>query len=90
MIKSRTLWFCLGILILSLVFTACGPSAEQLAARDSARAAALAAEARADNLEAELASLPGDIAGLEAQVLALELELSELQAEYYALGGGSR
>ncbi len=90
MLKRRTLWFCLGILSLCLLFAACGPSAEQLAARDSARAAALAADARADNLEAELASLPGEIAEKEAQVVVLEMELAELQAEYYALGGGSR
>ncbi len=89
MLKTRTKWFCLGLLSLSLLFAACGPSAEELQARDDARAAALAAEARADGLEAELVSLPGEIAAKQEQVIALEAELAELQQEYYALGGGT-
>ena len=87
MLKNRTVWFVLGLLSVSLLLTACGPSAEQLAARDPARSAALAAEAMVANLEADLANLPGEIAEQEAQVASLEAELAELQAEYYALGG---
>jgi len=90
MLKTRTKWFCLGLLSVSLLLAACGPSAAELQARDDARAAALAAEALADNLEEELASLPGEIADAQEQVAALEAELAELQAEYHALGGGSR
>jgi len=90
MLKTRTKWFCLGLLSLSLLMAACGPSAAELRARDDARSAALAAEARADGLEEELASLPGEIAAKQEQVIALEAELAELQQEYYALGGGSR
>ncbi len=90
MLKTRTGLFCLGLLSVTLLFAACGPSAEEIQARDEAREAALAAEARADALEAELASLPGEIAELEAEVAALEAELAELQEEYYALGGTSR
>ena len=90
MLKTRTKWFCLGLLSVSLLLAACGPSAEELQARDDARAAALAAEALADNLEAELEQLPGDIAEAQEEIAALEAELAELQEEYYALGGGSR
>ncbi len=90
MLKTRTTWFCLGLLSVSLLLTACGPSAEELQARDDARAAALAAEARADNLEQELESLPGEIADAQEEIAALEAELAELQAEYESLGGGSR
>jgi Skp family chaperone for outer membrane proteins len=90
MLKTRTKWFCLGLLNVSLMLAACGPSAEELQARDDARAAALAAEALADNLEAELANLPGDIAAAQEEIVMLEAELAELQEEYYALGGGSR
>ncbi|OPL19765.1 MAG: hypothetical protein AVO35_01965 [Candidatus Aegiribacteria sp. MLS_C] len=90
MLKTRTMRFCLGLLSVSLLLAACGPSAEELRARDDARAAALAAEAQADALEAELASLPGDIAAAQEEVAALEAELAELQQEYYALGGASR
>lgn len=90
MLKTRTKWLCLGLLSVSLLMAACGPSAAQLQARDDARAAALAAEARADGLEEELASLPGEIAAKQVQVADLEVELAELQQEYYALGGGSR
>ena len=90
MLKARTKWFCLGLLIVSLLLTACGPSAEELQARDDAQAAALAAEAKADGLEEELATLPEKIEeGLE-EIAALEAELAELQQEYYSLGGGSR
>jgi hypothetical protein len=87
MLKNRTVWFILGLLSVSLLLTACGPSAAQLAARDSARSAALAAEAMADNLADDLANLPGEIVEKEAQVTALEAELAELQAEYFSLGG---
>ncbi|MEN8209932.1 MAG: hypothetical protein ABFR50_11855 [Candidatus Fermentibacteria bacterium] len=90
MLKTRTKWFCLGLLTVSLLLAACGPSAEELQARDDARVAALAAEARADGLEEELATLPGHIADELAQIALLEAELAELQQEYYALGGGSR
>ncbi|MBD3278853.1 MAG: hypothetical protein GF388_11185 [Candidatus Aegiribacteria sp.] len=90
MLKTRTKWFCLGLLSVSLLLAACGPSAAELQARDDARAAALAAEARADGLEEELESLPGEIADAEAQIAALEAELAELQQEYEALGGGRR
>ncbi len=90
MLKTRTTWFCLGLLTVSLVLAACGPSAEQLQARDDARAAALAAEAQADNLQAELDNLPGQIADAQDQIAALEAELAELQQEYYSLGGSSR
>ena len=87
MLKNRTVWFFLGLLSVSLLLTACGPSAEQLAARDSARSAALAAEAMADNLADDLENLPGEIVEKQARVAALEAELAELQAEYFALGG---
>jgi Skp family chaperone for outer membrane proteins len=90
MLKTRTQWFCLGLLTVSLLMAACGPSAAELQARDDARSAALAAEARADALEEELASLPGEIAQKQEQVVALEAELAELQLEYQALGGSSR
>jgi chromosome segregation ATPase len=90
MLKARTKWFCLGLLSVSLLFAACGPSAAELQARDDARAAALAAEARADGLEEELVTLPGHIADEQEQIVALEAELSELQQEYQSLGGGSR
>ncbi len=90
MLKTRTKWFFLGLLSVSLLMAACGPSAAELQARDDARAAALAAEARADGLEEELATLPGHIAGKLEQIVVLEAELAELQLEYQALGGGSR
>lgn len=90
MLKARTKWFCLGLLSVSLLFAACGPSAAVLQSRDDARAAALAAEARADGLEEELATLPGHIADELEQITALEAELAELQQEYESLGGGSR
>ena len=90
MLKTGTKWFCLGLLSVSLLLAACGPSAEELQARDDARAAALAAEAYADGLEEELATLPTTIEEKEAQIVALEAELAELQQEYYSLGGGSR
>ncbi|MCK4806426.1 MAG: hypothetical protein KAT09_02205 [Candidatus Aegiribacteria sp.] len=90
MLKTRTKWFCLGLLSVSLLMAACGPSAAELQARDDARSAALAAEVRADGLEEELVNLPGEITAKQEQVAALEAELAELQQEYYALGGGSR
>ncbi|RKZ10688.1 hypothetical protein DRQ25_02025 [Candidatus Fermentibacteria bacterium] len=90
MLKARTKWFFLGLLTVSLLMAACGPSAAELQARDDARAAALAAEARADGLEEELTTLPGQIADGYVTIAALEAELAELQAEYYSLGGGSR
>ncbi|MCD4776485.1 MAG: hypothetical protein K8S15_10620 [Candidatus Aegiribacteria sp.] len=90
MLKARTKWFCLGLLSVSLLFAACGPSAAELQARDDARAAALAAEARADGLEEELETLPGHIADELEQITALEAELAELQQEYHALGGAGR
>jgi len=90
MLKTRTKWFCLGLLSVSLLFAACGPTAAELQARDDARTAALAAEARADGLDEELATLPGHIADEQGQIAALETELAELQQEYQSLGGGSR
>jgi len=90
MLKARTKWFCLGLLTVSLLMAACGPSAAELRARDDARSAALAAEARADGLEEELATLPGHIADELEQIVALEAELAELQQEYHALGGANR
>jgi len=90
MVKARTALFCLVLLSMALMLTACGPSEEQLRARDEARSAALAAEERADNLEQEYEDLTTEIPELEAEVEALQAELAELQAEYEALGGGSR
>jgi Skp family chaperone for outer membrane proteins len=90
MLKTRTQWFCLGLLSVSLLLAACGPSAAEISARDEARSAALATEALADNLEADLQNLPGEIADAQEEIVALEAELAELQAEYYALGGASR
>jgi len=90
MLKTRTKWFCLGLLSVSLLLAACGPSAAELQARDDARAAALAAEARADGLEEELETLPGLIAAGLEQIVVLEAELAELQLEYQSLGGTSR
>jgi Skp family chaperone for outer membrane proteins len=90
MLKTRTMRFCLGLLSVSLLLAACGPSAAEIRARDDARSAALAAEALADNLEADLANLPGEIADAQVEIAALEAELAELQAEYYSLGGDSR
>jgi len=90
MLKTRTLWFCLAILTVSLLLSACGPSAAQLRARDEARAAALAAEARIQSLENEFETLTNEIPEKEALIVELEAELAELQVEYEALGGGSR
>jgi chromosome segregation ATPase len=84
------MWFCLGLLSVSLLLAACGPSAAEIQARDDARAAALAAEALADEYESDLANLPGMIAEAQDQIAALEAELAELQQEYYALGGSAR
>jgi uncharacterized protein YlxW (UPF0749 family) len=90
MVKARTALFCLVLLSMALMLVACGPSEEQLRARDEARSAALAAEQRADNLEQEYEDLTAEIPELESEVEALQAELAELQAEYEALGGGSR
>ncbi len=90
MLKSRTKLFLLGLLTVSLLLAACGPSAAELRARDDARAAALAAEAKADGLEEELATLPGHIVEELEEIVALEAELAELTQEYYSLGGGRR
>ncbi len=90
MVKARTALFCLVLLSMALMLVACGPSEEQLRARDEARSAALAAEERADNLEQEYEDLNEEIPELQAEVAALEQELAELQAEYEALGGGRR
>ena len=90
MFKTRTIRFCLVLLAASLVLTACGPSAEQIRARDEARAAALAAEARIQSLMNEFETLTNEIPQKEALIVELEAELAELQAEYEALGGGSR
>ena len=77
MLKARTKWFFLGLLTVSLLMAACGPSAAELQARDDARIAALAAEARADGLEEELTTLPGHIADGYVTIAALEAELAE-------------
>ena len=90
MLKTRTVWFGLVLLTVSLLLTACGPSEEQLRARDEARAAALAAEARLEFLQSEYERLQVDIPEKEALIVELEAELAELQAEYEALGGGAR
>lgn len=90
MFKTRTLWFCLVLLTAALLLSACGPSEAQLRARDEARAAALAAEARVMSLQNEFERLTDEIPQKEALILELEAELAELQTEYEALGGGSR
>jgi peptidoglycan hydrolase CwlO-like protein len=90
MFKTRTFRFCLVLLTASLVLTACGPSAEQIRARDEARAAALAAEARIQSLMNEFETLTNEIPEKEALIIELEAELAELQAEYEALGGTTR
>lgn len=90
MIKTRGVWLCLVLLSVFLLVAACGPSEEQLRARDEARAAALAAEARADALETEFEELTEAIPEKEALILDLEEELAELQAEYASLGGSGR
>jgi len=90
MFKTRTVMFCLVLLTASLVLTACGPSAEQIRARDEARAAALAAEARIQSLMNEYETLNREIPEKEALISDLEAELAELQAEYQALGGTTR
>jgi hypothetical protein len=87
MLRTRTIWFCLVVLSVALLLSACGPSEAQIRARDEARSAALAAEARAASLEAEYADLTVAIPQKEAQVQTLQQELAELQAEYQALGG---
>jgi len=87
MLRTRTIWFCLVVLSVALLLSACGPSEAQIRARDEARSAALAAEARAASLEAEYADLTVAIPQKEAQVQTLQQQLSELQAEYQALGG---
>lgn len=90
MINKRTSMFFLALLAMILLVAACGPSEEQLRARDEARAAVLAAEARAVSLENEFASLPTEIAQLEAQIVQLQAEKNQLQAEYESLGGTGR
>lgn len=85
--RSRMVWLCLAMLVTALVVSACGPSQEQIRARDDARAAALAAEARAASLEAEYNRLLEQIPQKEAQIRQLQQTLAELQAEYQALGG---
>jgi ABC-type enterochelin transport system substrate-binding protein len=87
MLRTRTIWFCLVVLSVALLLSACGPSEAQIRARDEARSAALASEARAASLEAEYADLTVAIPQKEAQVQTLQQELAELQAEYQALGG---
>jgi len=87
MLRSRTIWFCLVILSVSLLLSACGPSEAQIRARDEARSAALAAEARAAALQTEYADLTESIPQKEAQVQRLQAALAALQAEYAALGG---
>ncbi|MBD3368788.1 hypothetical protein GF402_00305 [Candidatus Fermentibacteria bacterium] len=88
MIKAGTVWVCLALIGGLLLFTACGPSQEQLRARDEARSAALAAEQRLANLQEEYEELQDSIPELQARIEELEAELAELQAEYEALGGG--
>lgn len=90
MLNKRVLGGILVLISISLLLTACGPSAEELLARDNARSAALAAQARVADLEEELLALPDAITAKEAEVAALEAELVQLQEEYYSLGGGSR
>ncbi|MBN1435107.1 hypothetical protein JW921_10125 [Candidatus Fermentibacterales bacterium] len=90
MLKTRMVWLCLAFISFALLASACGPSEEMIRARDDARAAALAAEQRADAIEAEYYQLLEDIPELEAEIEALQAELAELQAEYESLGGGSR
>ncbi len=90
MLNKRAIGVILTLMSISLLLTACGPSAEELLARDNARNAALAAQARVADLEEELLALPNAIATKEAEVAALEAELVLLQEEYYSLGGGSR
>ena len=81
---------CLVILAVSLLLVACGPSQEQIRARDNARAAALAAEARVVSLQNEYEQLNEEIPQLEQQIPLLEQEKAELQAEYESLGGTGR
>ncbi len=90
MLNKRAVGFIFVLLSISMLLVACGPSAEELLARDNARSAALAAQARVADLEEELQTLPNAIAAKEAEVAALEAELVQLQEEYYSLGGGSR
>lgn len=84
---SRMVRLCLAMVVAALLVSACGPSQEQIRARDDARAAALAAEARAASLEAEYNRLLEQIPQKEAQIEQLQQTLAELQAEYQALGG---
>ncbi|MCK5786632.1 MAG: hypothetical protein KAH54_08760 [Candidatus Sabulitectum sp.] len=90
MLKTRTAVFFIALLAMILLVAACGPSEEQLRARDSARAAALASEARATSLENEYGDLNEEIPQLEAQIVLLQVEKAELQAEYESLGGTGR
>ncbi|MFO7626460.1 MAG: hypothetical protein R6V62_04310 [Candidatus Fermentibacteraceae bacterium] len=87
---ARTRSICLVILAVSLLLTACGPSQEQIRARDNARSAALAAEARVVSLQNEYEQLNQQIPQLEQQIPQLEQEKAELQAEYESLGGTGR
>jgi len=88
MVRTRSI--CLVILAVSLLLTACGPSQEQIRARDNARSAALAAEARVVSLQNEYEQLNQQIPQLEQQIPQLEQEKAELQAEYESLGGTGR
>jgi peptidoglycan hydrolase CwlO-like protein len=87
MLRTRTIWLCLVVLTAAMLLSACGPSQEQIRARDDARAAALAAEARVVSLEAEYNSLQTAIPQKQAQITQLQQQLAELQAEYESLGG---
>jgi peptidoglycan hydrolase CwlO-like protein len=87
MLRTRAIWFILAVLTAAMLLSACGPSQEQIRARDEARAAALAAEAKVASLEAEYNSLQTSIPAKQAQVVELQQELAELQAEYESLGG---
>jgi len=87
MLRTRTIWFCLAILTVAMLLSACGPSQEQIRARDEARAAALAAEARVASLQSEISTLQTTIPQKEQQVTQLQQQLAELQAEYESLGG---